>query len=188
MGFALAEAAIASNWEVSLVAGPVTLSTPPGIAERVDVETGEEMYQAIADRFPACHILIMTAAVMDYRPRERSLQKVKKERLSMTVEMEPARDILKTVAAQKSRQCVVGFAAETEKVEKYGLDKLHRKNCDFLVANRVGQPGTGFASDDNTVVLLHPSGQMETFGPASKKQIAIDLIARFKPCLQKRFA
>lgn len=177
MGFALAEAARDAGWSVILVSGPVALPPPPGL-ELLNVVTGEEMYEATARHFPTCDILIMTAAVMDYRPREKSPQKVKKDRLTLTIEMEPTRDILKTLGWQKTHQVVVGFAAETENVESYAWEKLRAKNCDFLVANQVGGPSGGFAADDNTIHLLGRDGSRETLGPDSKTNLARIIIAR----------
>ncbi len=185
MGYALAEAARDAGWSVILVSGPVCLPPPPRLL-MVRVVSGEEMYQAVAQYFPACDILIMAAAVMDYRPREKSPHKVKKDDLDMTITMEPTRDILKTLGRQKTHQLVVGFAAETENVESYGWEKLRSKNCDFLVANQVGGPSGGFAADENTILLLGRNGSRETYGPDSKINLARRVIARCGQALAER--
>ncbi len=178
MGFALAEAALKVGWEVDLVSGPVSLANPEG-ARLHTVVTGEEMFLKIDTLFDTCDILIMTAAVMDYRPRDYSAQKVKKTGGGLVVEFDPVVDILKTVAARKRDQLVVGFAAETENIEAHARVKLAKKNADFIVANRVGVPGSGFAADTNQVILIGPGEAVETLGPGSKLEIAEQLIARF---------
>lgn len=182
MGYAIATAALAAGWETTLVSGPVALPAPAG-AELVPVVTGEQMYTALAERFPSCDVLIMTAAVCDYRPKTSAPQKIKKHQLSMTVEMEPTRDILKTLAHQKQRQYVVGFAAETEHIEQHALEKLHAKNCDLIVANDVGGPTSAFESDHNRVILLGHNGTRTTLGPAPKAVIGEQLVAFLADCM-----
>jgi phosphopantothenoylcysteine decarboxylase/phosphopantothenate--cysteine ligase len=131
------------------------------------------MYEAVDARFNGCDILIMSAAVSDYRPVRRSDHKVKKDKLELTIEMEPTVDILKTVAARKkANQFVVGFAAETDDVENYARGKMLSKNCDLMVANRVGVTGGGFMSDTNSVLLLGRDGSREEIATASKAAIA----------------
>jgi phosphopantothenoylcysteine decarboxylase/phosphopantothenate--cysteine ligase len=175
MGFALAEAAAVRGWSVTLVAGPVELPTPAGVV-RIDVETGDEMHRALEARFDDCNILIMTAAVMDYRPRERLPEKVKKGRLSMSVEMEPTVDILATLGVRKAHQILVGFAAETHNVEAYAREKLERKNLDWIAANEVGRAGTGFASATNRLLLLGRGGQRIELGEGLKTSLAVRLL------------
>lgn len=177
MGFAIATAAREAGWDVTLVAGPVSLPTPEGVA-RVDVETGEQMYQALAPRFAECDVLVMTAAIMDYRPATKAGEKVKKDRLDMTIAMEPVIDILKTLGAQKQPgQYLVGFAAETNDLETYARGKLLRKNCDLIVGNYIGRAGTGFQGDDNTVFLFADGQPTRQIGPASKLEIGRALVA-----------
>jgi phosphopantothenoylcysteine decarboxylase / phosphopantothenate---cysteine ligase len=167
---------VAKGWAVTLVSGPVSLAPPPGV-ECVDVTSAQEMFEAVAARFGGSDLLIMSAAVSDYRPASRSEHKVKKDRLELTIHMEPTTDILKTVAARKQPgQYVVGFAAETDDVETYARGKMLAKNCDLMVANRVGQAGGGFMSEDNTVILLGRDGFREEIGPAPKTAIAARLV------------
>ncbi len=185
MGYALAEAALRTGWEVDLVSGPTSLLKPEG-AIVYPVVTGEEMFCKINSLFELCDILIMTAAVMDYRPRHYSEQKVKKTGAGLVVELEPVVDILKTVAAGKKHQLVVGFAAETENIEAFARRKLIQKNADFIVANQVGVPDSGFEADNNRVTLIDHSGEACNFGPESKLAIAKELIARFSFELRDR--
>ena len=182
MGYALAEAALAREWEVDLVSGPVALPEPPG-ARMHPVLTGREMQEKIEALFETCHLLIMTAAVMDYRPLTYSAHKLKKTGGKLVVELEPVADILKGVAARKSSQLVVGFAAETDHVEAYARKKLQEKNCDFIVANRVGKAGEGFGSDNNCVILISREGKAVNIGPDTKSNIAHQLLDHFSRVL-----
>jgi phosphopantothenoylcysteine decarboxylase/phosphopantothenate--cysteine ligase len=176
MGYALAAAARTAGWQVKLVSGPVALPAPEGVAV-IPVVTGREMLKAVRERFPACDILIKVAAVCDMRPKHFSTHKVKKDALSLTVEFEPVEDILKTVAAGKRPgQVVVGFAAETQDVEEYARRKLFEKNLDWIVANRVGGPESAFESDRNAVQLIGIGGEVLSFGPGPKQDLAHQLI------------
>ncbi len=186
MGYALAEASVNCGWETTLISGPVSLKVPIGL-DYHRVGTASEMFEKIDFFFNQCDILIMTAAVMDYKPKEYSTNKLKKTGQSIVVELESVIDILKTVAAKKSNQLVVGFAAETIDIEKYAFKKLKEKNCDFVVANDVGKIGSGFESDTNTVSLVNQNGNIEIIGPNTKKFIATELINRFNLELIQNF-
>lgn len=185
MGLALAEAARDVGWAVDLVLGPTHLPHPPGMTT-IPVETGEEMYQAISDRFDACDILIMTAAVTDYRPFERAAHKLKKAGQNLTLEFEPVVDILQTMGARRKNQILVGFAAETRDVETYARGKLEDKNCHFVVGNDVSEAGSGFGVDTNRVLVVPREGPTLPLGPASKQAIARDLVALFRQQLPAR--
>jgi phosphopantothenoylcysteine decarboxylase/phosphopantothenate--cysteine ligase len=129
--------------------------------------------------FPRCDVLLMAAAVSDFRPKKAFAHKVKKNRASLVVAFEPTVDILKKVAVRKRPgQLVVGFAAETRHVETYARRKLKKKNLDYIVANRVGRAGAGFESDTNAVILIARDGTRAAFGPAKKADIARQLIAQ----------
>ncbi len=180
MGFALAEAALDAGWNVDLVAGPVALEEPDG-AILYPVVTAEEMFHQVDALFDACDILIMTAAVSDFRPVVQHAHKEKKDDASMTVEFERTTDILKTMTERKAHQTVVGFAAETKDVITYAKQKLESKRLDYIVANEVGQAGTGFAADNNEVLLIAADGSSVKLGPASKHAIAQELIQLVTP-------
>jgi phosphopantothenoylcysteine decarboxylase/phosphopantothenate--cysteine ligase len=179
MGYAIASEAAKAGWDVTLVSGPVALNCPEG-CKRICVETGQQMYEAIDQLYADCDVLIMTAAVMDYRPKEQSDHKIKKDKLSMTVEMEPTVDILKTLGKKKTKQLLVGFAAETNDVETYAAGKMKEKNCDYIVANQVGVSGAGFAADTNSVIVLGKDGSRIEYGPDTKVHIAQKLIELFQ--------
>lgn len=180
MGYALAAAGAGRGWQVDLISGPVELAVPLGVNLQ-RVVTGEEMYQAVARAFPFCDILIMTAAIMDYRPRSVSDHKIKKNELRMVIEMEPVIDVLATVSRMRKQQLIIGFAAETHNLETYALQKLRSKNADFIVANKIGGPDGAFGREDNAVVVYGRDGQCLPMGPAPKTELAESLIELFSP-------
>jgi phosphopantothenoylcysteine decarboxylase / phosphopantothenate---cysteine ligase len=174
MGFAVAQAAREAGASVALVAGPVSLPTPPGIS-RVDVESAADMLAAVMRELSGTDIFISTAAVADYRPARAAEQKIKKTAEAMELVMERTADVLATVAARPDRPFVVGFAAETETVEQNARTKLMKKNLDMIAANEVGHD-KAFDSDDNQLIVLSRTGRHE-LGRADKLTLARGLIA-----------
>jgi len=180
MGYALASAAVAAGWKVDLISGPVSLPPPAGV-KVFQVVSAADMLAAVEKRFPRCDVLIMCAAVSDFRPKKVISHKVKKGNAPLVVKFEPTVDILKKMAARKkSGQLVVGFAAETKNLEAYARRKLKEKNLDFIVANRVGRAGAGFGSDHNKVTLIGRDGTWLKLGLAPKAGIAKQLITRLR--------
>lgn len=177
MGYAIADAAVAQGWTVDLIAGPVALEEPKGVI-LYPVISAEEMLHQVDALFDVCDVLIMTAAVSDFRPVKQHAQKEKKNQASLIIEFERTVDILKTMTERKQHQTVVGFAAETNDVEAYARRKLFAKRCDWIVANKVGEAGTGFAADDNSVQLIRAEGESIQIGPAPKVEIARELIQK----------
>lgn len=177
MGYALAEAALAAGHAVTLVSGPVALAAPAG-AELIRVETAREMFGAVRDGIGNCQAAVFCAAVADYRPVTAAAQKLKKSGDRLLLELEPTEDILGSArSAFGFRGYLVGFAAETEKLVEHARAKLERKGCDLLVANDVAQPGIGFDSDENEVMLCLPGGQTRVLPRQSKKDLARELVA-----------
>ena len=181
MGYALAAAAAERGWQVDLISGPVSLPAPRGV-EVTRVISAEEMFVACERWFPNCDIFIAVAAVSDFRPKERSERKTKKSSETLSLELVPTVDILRTLSARKQPgQVVVGFAAETHDVEAYARKKLTEKQLDWIVANDVSQPQIGMNADDNTVLLLGANGTRTEFGPAPKAEVATFLLDRIVP-------
>ncbi len=177
MGFAVAAAAAREGADVVLVAGPVGLATPEGV-RRVDVRSAAQMHAAVLGALPA-DVYVGAAAVADFTPRSIAPGKIKKQAGTDTLVLELVRtpDILADVAAHASRpRLVVGFAAETDHVEQYARGKLANKRLDLIAANRVGVEGSGFESDDNTLVVYGPDGFAQTLGPAPKTRLADNLL------------
>jgi phosphopantothenoylcysteine decarboxylase/phosphopantothenate--cysteine ligase len=174
MGFAVAEAARAAGAAVTLIAGPVGLPTPAGVT-RVDVRSAAQMREAVLAAVGDSDVFVSAAAVADYRPATCAPCKIKKSSAAKTLELVPTADILAEVATLPSRPFLVGFAAETDDVERYARDKLERKRLDLIAANRVGESGTGFEADDNALLVLWPGGRAE-LPRAPKARLAADLV------------
>jgi phosphopantothenoylcysteine decarboxylase/phosphopantothenate--cysteine ligase len=176
MGFAIAAAAAQRGAEVVLVAGPVQLPTPPGIA-RVDVRSAAQMFDAVMAALP-CDAYIGAAAVADFTPRAIAASKLKKQpgQDTLVLELVKTRDVLAEVAVHPQRpRLVVGFAAETDDVARYARGKLERKRLDMICANRVGLAGSGFESDDNALLVIDAGGE-RALGPAPKAELAAVLL------------
>jgi phosphopantothenoylcysteine decarboxylase/phosphopantothenate--cysteine ligase len=180
MGFALAQEAARRGAEVTLVAGPVQLPTPPGV-ERVDVETAEEMRGAVLEGLERATIVIKTAAVSDYRVESPAKQKLKRGSDPRVLQLVPNPDILAEVARQKGTRTVVGFAAETENVLEYARGKLEQKGCDLIVANDVSRADVGFDVDRNEVWIVGPApDDVVHAGPSSKQEVAERILDRIR--------
>ncbi len=177
MGFAIAQAAAAAGAKVILVAGPVALATPSGIARRVDVRSALDMRDAVLAAITDADIFIATAAVADWRVAEYSPHKIKKGPTGVPVlELVENPDILAEVARREPRPFVVGFAAETDHVAEHGREKLKRKRLDMLAANHVDEH-VGIGADDNELELIWPGGS-EVLPRAAKCDLARTLVAR----------
>jgi phosphopantothenoylcysteine decarboxylase / phosphopantothenate---cysteine ligase len=174
MGFAVAEAAREAGAHVTVVTGPVQLQTPTGVT-RINVESARDMYAAVHRQVGDADIFIAAAAVADFQPVTVAKQKIKKQGGLVKLELEPAPDIIKSVADMAKRPFVVGFAAETNDVEDNARSKLKRKKLDMIAANEVGD-GIAFDCEDNALTVIWPGGKMDVpRGP--KIDVARELIA-----------
>lgn len=160
MGYAVAEAAAEAGARVVLVSGPVALPDPPRMTV-MRVTSGQEMRAAVHEHISHCDIFIGVAAVCDYRPKRTAAQKIKKGADTMTIELVKNEDILASVAALTPAPFTVGFAAETENVERYARAKLKDKAVDLIAANDVGAKESGFESDYNRLLLVDQHGVVE---------------------------
>jgi len=180
-GFALAQAALDRGAAVTLITGPAHLPTPVG-AERVEVVTVEEMKNAVLAACQQADLLLMAAAVGDYRPAAVAPHKIKKEEGDLTLRLERTPDILSAVATQRAAtnlpHVVVGFAAESQDLIENARTKLARKNLDLIVANDVTAPGAGFATETNRVVVLDREGGVEELPLMSKAGVAEVILDR----------
>ncbi|SNS97599.1 Phosphopantothenate-cysteine ligase /Phosphopantothenoylcysteine decarboxylase [Bacillus sp. OK838] len=176
MGYALAEQAIELGAEVTLITGPVNL-TPPSKARVIPVESAADMYEAVFGQFDSSDVVIMTAAVADYKPKNYHAQKMKKQPGENVIEFERTKDILKELGENKTHQILVGFAAETNNVEEYARGKLVKKNADIIVANNVTVAGAGFGTDTNIVTIYDKNGSATELPKMSKADIAKSILA-----------
>jgi phosphopantothenoylcysteine decarboxylase/phosphopantothenate--cysteine ligase len=182
MGYAIAEAALESGHDVLLISGPVNLNPPPG-AKVISILTSDEMHDAVRDHLLDCDVLVMCAAVADYKPANVSAQKIKKRQAPLSLELIPTRDILASVAKPDRQFLLVGFAAETNNLKEYAQKKLREKNCDLIVANNVL---TGIDSDENEVTIFSRTGEQHKISRAPKKSIARELVKLFSNSCEKR--
>jgi phosphopantothenoylcysteine decarboxylase/phosphopantothenate--cysteine ligase len=160
MGFAVAQALEEQGAEVTLVAGPSSLPTPPGVM-RIDVESALEMHAAVMERAGNCDLFVATAAVADYRPERVADSKIKKTAESLDLHFVKNPDILADVAALEKGPYTVGFAAETHEVAQYADEKRRNKKIDMIAANEVGGKRGGFNHDENALLVLWEGGQQE---------------------------
>jgi len=177
MGFALARAAVQRGAQVILVSGPTALSDPPGACV-VRVRTAEEMARAVLDHARQADIVIKAAAVSDYRPADTAAHKMKKSQETLTLHLRRTPDILSQLGKSKGHRILVGFAAETQDLERNAFKKLVEKNLDIIVGNMVGGPDSGFGSDTNTATLFYTDGTQEPLAPMKKEMLAHLLLDR----------
>ena len=183
MGYAIAEAALARRHQVTLISGPAT-SAPPRGAEFIAVTTAEELYRAVQRSLGRCDVLVMCAAVSDYKPASPSARKLKKQKTAFALKLIPTRDILASLPKRR-RYLVIGFAAETHDLEKNAEKKLRAKNCDAIVANDVSRRESGMESDENEVTIFFRDGEIKRISRASKKIIGRELVKIFSKMWEK---
>jgi phosphopantothenoylcysteine decarboxylase / phosphopantothenate---cysteine ligase len=185
MGYAIAEAAARRGARVILVSGPTMLDAPADV-ERINVRSAEEMARVVADRFLACSVAIFAAAVADYRPATRSVEKVKRSNEPVTLSLEPTPDILASVARNKGSKLIVGFAAETQNLAENARKKLIAKNADLIVANDVTAEGAGFDQQTNVATLFARDGREVPLPRMEKREVAqhiMDEVIRLRSVL-----
>lgn len=183
MGYAVAAAARDAGAKVILVSGPVNLPPPPGVTV-ANVETAEQMLDAVRSNVIGAHIFIAAAAVSDYKAAQPSSRKIKKTQDALNIALARTPDVLGTVARSDSRPFLVGFAAETEDVERNALAKMESKRLEMIAANRVGD-GLGFDQDDNALTVYWADGKKE-LSLTSKADLARQLIAVIAERYQQR--
>ena len=171
MGCAVAKAALLMGADVVLVAGKMSVDAPKG-AELVKAISAKEMYDAVTARFEDSDVVIMTAAVADYRPKVKSAEKIKKADDAITLELEKTDDILKELGRRKKDQVLVGFCMETENLLERAKDKLKRKNLDLICANSLKEDGAGFGADTNILHIFEKDGGEEHLPLDTKENLA----------------
>ena len=183
MGYAIAEAALNGGHEVILISGPVNLA-PPRDAKFVSVSTSDEMFAAVHRNADASDVCVLCAAVADYKPAQVSPIKIKKRAAQVSLDLIPTRDILDSLGRGQNRKfLLVGFAAETDRLEANATKKLREKNCDIIVAN---DAHIGLESDQNELLILFRDGETKKISRARKKILARDLVKIFLNSQQKR--
>jgi len=176
MGFEIAKTAANLGAEVFLVSGPSFQKVKHSFITRIDVKSAQEMYDACHQYYKDVDIAILSAAVADYRPKNVANQKIKKKDAALVIELEPTKDILKSLGEIKEHQLLVGFALETNNEEANAKSKIERKNLDLIVLNSLRDKGAGFAGDTNKITIIDASFNKQSFELKSKKEVSVDII------------
>ncbi|EPY2274341.1 bifunctional phosphopantothenoylcysteine decarboxylase/phosphopantothenate--cysteine ligase CoaBC [Clostridium sporogenes] len=174
MGYSIAKEARDRGAKVTLVSGPTNLKTPLGV-DIIKINTNEEMLKAVKDNFKNQHIVIKSAAVADYKPKEYKEHKIKKAGDDLNLALIRDKDILKELGLIKENQILVGFAAESKDLLDNAKSKLEKKNLDFIVANNILSEETGFASEDNLVTIISRDGHIKNLEKMSKREVAKEI-------------
>lgn len=174
MGYSIAKEARDRGAKVTLVSGPTNLKTPLGV-DIIKINTNEEMLKAVKDNFKNQHIVIKSAAVADYKPKEYKEHKIKKTGDDLNLALIRDKDILKELGLIKENQILVGFAAESKDLLDNAKSKLEKKNLDFIVANNILSEETGFASEDNLVTIISRDGHIKNLEKMSKREVAKEI-------------
>ncbi len=188
MGYSIAKNALDRGAEVVLISGPTSIKAPNGV-KLVKVNTTREMFEAVGEYFDSCHVLIKAAAPADYRPKEYQEKKIKKEKSQddiLEIKMVRNPDIAKYYGNKKDQQFIVGFAAETNDLEKYAREKLESKNFDFIVANDVSVEGAGFKGDTNIVTIIDRNMNIESYPIMSKDELAKKILDKVLDSLKNK--
>ena len=190
MGFALADECASRGAKVILIAGPTQQKTRYSSVERYDVESASQMFEAVKEKFPEADAAILSAAVADYTPEQVADEKIKREKTGeMTLALKPTQDIAAYLGSWKNNfplreKILVGFALETNNEETNALDKLNRKNLDFIVLNSLNDKGAGFQCDTNKVTIIDREGR-EEYPLKSKAEVAHDIVNHLAKVLKK---
>ena len=176
MGFEIAKTAANLGAEVFLIAGPSHQKIKHSFIHRVDVKSAQEMYDACHKYYADVDIAILSAAVADYRPKNVATQKIKKKDSALVIELEPTKDILKSLGEAKKQQLLVGFALETNNEVENAKRKITKKNLDLIILNSLQDKGAGFATDTNKITIIDADFNQKPFELKSKRAVSVDIV------------
>ncbi len=176
MGFEIAKSAANQGAEVYLISGPSSQTIEHSLVKRIDVTSAEEMYNACHQYYSLVDVAIMSAAVADYRPKNKADQKIKKKDQTLTIELEPTKDILKSLGERKKEQLLIGFALETTNELENAKSKVKRKNLDLIILNSLRDAGAGFGTETNKITVIDADLKESAFELKSKKEVSKDII------------
>ena len=185
MGFAIANAAAQRGARVTLITGPVALATPKNVT-RIDIETAEQMREAVMIHAKKCDAIIMSAAIADYTPKKPAVNKIKKDESptsGLTLELKPTSDILSDLGSKKNGAILVGFALETQNELANAKEKLRKKNLDLIVLNSTRDEGSAFGAETNVVTLIGKNGKVEKLSKMPKFDVATEILNRLAKLL-----
>ena len=176
MGFEIAKTAANLGAEVFLIAGPSHQKIKHSFIHRIDVKSAQEMYDACHKYYADVDIAILSAAVADYRPKNVATQKIKKKDSALVIELEPTKDILKSLGEAKKQQLLVGFALETNNEVENAKRKITKKNLDLIILNSLQDKGAGFATDTNKITIIDADFNQKPFELKSKRAVSVDIV------------
>ncbi|MFZ1036445.1 MAG: bifunctional phosphopantothenoylcysteine decarboxylase/phosphopantothenate--cysteine ligase CoaBC [Smithella sp.] len=185
MGYALALVAHRRGAEVMLITGPATLPLPP-VETIIKVRTAKQMHKAVMDNYKKAKIIIKAAAVADYCPKVMAAEKIKKDKKTLSLELERNPDIIAEIGKNKGKRVLVGFAMETQNLLANAEEKLKEKNMDLIVANDLKKEGAGFRTDTNIITIIDRTGKSESFGKMTKIEAAGEILNRVKKIINRK--
>ena len=185
MGYALALAAHRRGAEVTLITGPATLPLPP-VETIIKVRTAKQMHKAVMDNYKKARIIIKAAAVADYCPKVMAVEKIKKDKKTLSLELERSPDIIAEIGKNKGNRVLIGFAMETQNLLANAAEKLKEKNMDLIVANDLKEEGAGFRTDTNIITIIDRTGKSESFGKMTKIEAAGEILNRVKKIINRK--
>ncbi|HSQ34199.1 MAG TPA: bifunctional phosphopantothenoylcysteine decarboxylase/phosphopantothenate--cysteine ligase CoaBC [Peptostreptococcaceae bacterium] len=185
MGYAIAKSAIERGANVTLISGPTKLTPPVGLKKFIQIESANEMYEAVVDNMDESDVIVKSAAVADYKPKNVADKKIKKKDEDMFIELSRNKDIAQEIGKIKNDKVLVGFAAETNDLIENAKSKVQRKNLDFIVANDLTLEGAGFGVDTNIVKIIDKEGQIDQYPKMSKDEVANVILDKVKSILKK---
>lgn len=180
MGYSIARKAIERGGNVTLISGKTNLDIPKGVSKFIQIESAKQMYDAVIDNLDENDIIIKSAAVGDYKPKNISNSKIKKSDDDLILELDRNKDILKEIGKIKKDKILVGFAAETNDLIQNAKKKIEKKNLDFIVANDLTQEGAGFAVDTNIVKIIDKNGNIQEYPKMKKYEISNIILDKIK--------
>lgn len=185
MGYSIAKKAIERGADVTLVSGPTNIVPPQNLKKFIQIESAEDMYNAVLENMDENQVIIKSAAVADYRPKEYSDNKIKKSDDDLSIRLDRTKDIALELGKIKDNKILVGFAAETNDLLENAKNKIQKKNLDFIVANDLTQDGAGFGVDTNIVKIIDREGVVQEHPKMKKEEVADVILDKIKTLLNK---
>lgn len=185
MGYSIAKKAIERGADVTLVSGPTNIVPPQNLKKFIQIESAEDMYNAVLENMDENQVIIKSAAVADYRPKEYSDNKIKKSDEDLSIRLDRTKDIALELGKIKNNKILVGFAAETNDLLENAKNKIQKKNLDFIVANDLTQDGAGFGVDTNIVKIIDREGVVQEHPKMKKEEVADVILDKIKTLLNK---
>lgn len=184
MGYSIANEAIKRGADVTLISGPTNLTTPQNLKKLVKIESAQDMYDAVIDNLDKNDVIIKSAAVADYKPKNYSNKKIKKSDNDLIIELDRNKDIAYEIGKIKNNKILVGFAAETNDLLENAINKIKKKNLDFIVANDLTKEGAGFGVDTNIVKIIDKEGNITDYPKMKKEEVANVILDKVKSLLK----